>query len=89
MSVALAALIRVGPVAEPYLLLGVFGLALVGAGYWAWLTWVELAVIRAVCPWCVISAVLVTAVFALATGEVVRRLARPPRPAQDPGGGRH
>jgi uncharacterized membrane protein len=44
----------------------VFGLALTGTLYSAYLTYLELAVIHAVCPYCVISALLVTALLVLA-----------------------
>lgn len=39
-----------------------------GAGvvFSAWLTYLELFVIHAVCQWCVVSAVIVTVIFALA-----------------------
>jgi uncharacterized membrane protein len=45
--------------------LGVFGVTLVGTLYSAYLTYVEVAILRAICPYCVISAVLVTALFVL------------------------
>jgi uncharacterized membrane protein len=37
----------------------------VGLLFSAWLTYLELAVIRAICIWCVVSAILVTAIFTL------------------------
>ena len=42
-----------------------FGLALIGFGYSVYLTWLELFVIDAICQWCVVSAVLMTALFAI------------------------
>lgn len=48
-----------------------FGLALTGTLYSAYLTYLEVAVIRAICPWCVTSAALVTALCVLAAWEVV------------------
>jgi uncharacterized membrane protein len=51
--------------------LGVFGLALAGTLYSAYLTYLELFVIGAVCPWCVASAVLVTAICGLAAWDLV------------------
>lgn len=42
----------------------VFGLALAGFLYSAFLTYVELFVILAVCPWCVASALLMTGILA-------------------------
>lgn len=43
--------------------LAVFGIALIGTLYSAYLTYIEVAVLRAVCPYCVISAVAMTAIF--------------------------
>lgn len=37
-----------------------------GVLFSAWLTYLELFVIHAVCQWCVVSAVIVTAIFVLA-----------------------
>lgn len=45
--------------------LGVFGIALIGTLYSAYLTYIEVAVLRAVCPYCVISAVAMTAIFVI------------------------
>ena len=47
-------------------------LSLVGFGYSAYLTWVELARIDAVCQWCVASAVLMTALAVLTTARWLR-----------------
>lgn len=60
---------------ETYSRLAVFGLALTGTLYSAYLTYVELFVLRAVCPYCVASAVLITAIFILA---VIRFWRAPP-----------
>lgn len=43
--------------------LGVFGLGLAGTLYSAYLTYIELFVLRAVCPFCVLSAVAITVIF--------------------------
>jgi uncharacterized membrane protein len=51
-------------------LLTLFGLALAGTLYSAYLTYLELFVIGAICPWCVASAVLVTVIGALAGWEL-------------------
>ncbi len=53
--------------------LAVFGLALTGTLYSAYLTYVELFVIYAVCPYCVVSAVLITGILVLAVVRMVRR----------------
>lgn len=50
---------------------GRFTLALAGTLYSAYLTYLELFVIGAVCPWCVVSAGLVTALCALAARDVL------------------
>lgn len=49
-----------------------------GVLFSAYLTWLELAVIHAICTYCVISAVIVTAMFVLAVIEW--RAMRAPRP---------
>lgn len=63
-----------------WVLLTIFGLALAGTLYSAYLTYLELFVIHAICPWCVTSAVLITALCALAGWELLaleRREAQP------------
>lgn len=48
-----------------------WGLALAGAGYAAYLTYVEVAVLKAICVWCVVSAVILTATLLIATVHVL------------------
>ena len=72
---ALLALEDRAGVLETYGPLAVFGLALTGTLYSAYLTYVELFVLRAMCPYCVASAVLITAIFILA---VIRFWRAPP-----------
>jgi uncharacterized membrane protein len=43
------------------------GVALTGFGFSAWLTYVEVAKLEAVCPWCVASAVCMTVLAVLTT----------------------
>jgi uncharacterized membrane protein len=62
--VALAAELR-WPQAAWTLRLAVFGMALAGALYSAYLTYIELAVIYAVCPFCVVSAVCMVGILIL------------------------
>ena len=50
----------------------VFGLSLAGVLFSAYLTYVELYVIHAVCPFCVVSAILITIVFILAIIRLIR-----------------
>jgi uncharacterized membrane protein len=53
-----------------------WGVALAGASYSAYLTYVEVAVIDAVCVWCLVSASILAASFVLSTFAVLRE---PPR----------
>lgn len=53
--------------------LGTFSLALAGTLYSAWLTYIEFFVLRALCPWCIASALLVTGIFLLSLGELPGR----------------
>ncbi|RME86896.1 MAG: vitamin K epoxide reductase family protein, partial [Anaerolineae bacterium] len=50
----------------------IFGISLVGVLYSAYLTYLEAAVIHAWCPYCVLSALAITLIFALS----ITRLAR-------------
>ena len=59
LGLALAALQATGPGRRRLLALG-FALPLGGVGFSAYLTYLELYVIEAICVWCVISAVLIT-----------------------------
>lgn len=45
--------------------IGGFALASIGLGYSLYLTYLELFVIEAICPWCVASALLMCALFAV------------------------
>ncbi|MBI2846361.1 MAG: vitamin K epoxide reductase family protein [Chloroflexi bacterium] len=45
--------------------LAIFTISLAGMLYSAYLTYIELFVLRAICPWCVTTAVLITAILAL------------------------
>jgi uncharacterized membrane protein len=46
--------------------------ALAGLGFSAWLTYVEIAEIRAICQWCVASAVVMTLLAAIAVARLLR-----------------
>ena len=50
---------------SPYVALAIFGISLVGVLYSAYLTYIELYVIYAVCRWCVASAIIMGALFVL------------------------
>jgi uncharacterized membrane protein len=47
-------------------------LSLAGFGFSAWLTWVEVAELEAVCSWCVASAACMTALAGLSVARVLR-----------------
>jgi uncharacterized membrane protein len=73
--VSMAALLMLEPrlpALQDYGPLAVFGLALTGTLYSAYLTYVELFVIHAVCPYCVTSALLISGVLVLAVVRLVR-----------------
>ena len=57
-----------------YIPLANFGLALTGTLYSAYLTYVELFVIKAVCPYCVASAVIITTLLILSVLRLLRNL---------------
>jgi len=72
---AILALLVVEPrsaLLQDYAPLAIFGLALTGTLYSAYLTYVELFVIHAICPYCVTSAVLITGLLILAVVRLVR-----------------
>ena len=48
---------------EPFVSILLVAEAAIGVVFSAWLTYLELAVIHAICIWCVTSAVVVTAIF--------------------------
>jgi uncharacterized membrane protein len=54
-----------------------FGFALVGFGYSVYLTYLELFKIEAICQWCVVSAVSMTALFCLNAIRMVGYVGRP------------
>jgi uncharacterized membrane protein len=56
---------------EPGALVAAF-LSLVGFGFSAWLTYVELVKIDAICQWCVASAVVMTALALVSVARVLR-----------------
>lgn len=47
------------------------GMSFVGVAFSAWLTYLELFVIDAICKYCVTSAVIVTAIFVVSIAELV------------------
>lgn len=55
-----------------------FGLGLIGFGYTVYLTWLELFVIDAICQWCIVSALLMVALFAVNVARMLRYVGTPP-----------
>ncbi len=50
----------------------VFGLSLVGVLYSAYLTYVEIAILHAICPYCVVSAILLVALLGISVVRLLR-----------------
>ena len=68
------------------------GLALSGAGFSGWLTYVEVAKLDAICAWCVVSAICMALLAVLTVvrylrppGSRDRDAGRPRRPSASPG----
>jgi uncharacterized membrane protein len=54
--------------------LGIFGIGLGGVAFTAYLTYLEIYVIKAICPFCVASAILITLIFILAITRLAKQL---------------
>lgn len=52
--------------------LAVFGISLVGVIYSIYLTYIEVIVLKAICPYCVLSAIILVILFLLSTVRVTR-----------------
>jgi uncharacterized membrane protein len=61
---------RLPEVWDAYIPLAVFGISLIGVLYSAYLTYLEIYVIYAICRWCVSSAVIITAIFLLSLPDL-------------------
>jgi uncharacterized membrane protein len=53
--------------------LAIFGLSLSGVLFTAYLTWLEVAVIHAICPFCVATAVIISLILILAIIRLVKQ----------------
>ena len=51
----------------------VFGMALTGFIFTAWLIYVEVAIIKALCPFCITSQVAMTIIFIIAVTRLIRQ----------------
>lgn len=50
----------------------IFGMSLTGFLFTIWLVYVELAILKAICPFCVTSQVAMTAIFIIAVTRLIR-----------------
>jgi uncharacterized membrane protein len=55
---------------DEYIPLAIFGISLIGVLYSAYLTYLELFVIYAICRWCVSSAIIMTLIFILSLPDL-------------------
>jgi uncharacterized membrane protein len=55
---------------DDYIPLAIFGVSLIGVLYSAYLTYLELFVIYAMCRWCLTSAIIITAIFLLSLPDL-------------------
>jgi len=62
---------------SPWISPALLALAAIGFLFSAYLTYLELFVIHAICRWCVVSAVLMTAIFVIAAAAFVRERTAP------------
>jgi uncharacterized membrane protein len=53
--------------------LAIFGISLAGVAFSVYLTWLEIYVIHAICPFCVASAVIITLIFILALIRLIKQ----------------
>ena len=62
-------------IAKEYGPLAIFGISLGGVAFTAYLTYLEIYVIHALCPFCVASAIIITFIFILAIIRLVKQTA--------------
>ncbi len=55
--------------------LAIFGISLAGVAFTAYLTWLEIYVIHAICPFCVAAAVIIALIFILAIIRLIKQTA--------------
>jgi len=55
--------------------LAIFGISLAGVAFTAYLTWLEIYVIHAICPFCVASAVIIALILILAVIRLIKQTA--------------
>ena len=62
---------RSRPAYAEYARLAAFGVTLIGTIYSGWLTYVEVAILRAICPFCVISAIIISLLFLISVHRML------------------
>ena len=62
-------------IAAEYGPLAIFGISLGGVAFTVYLTWLEIYVIHAICPFCVASAVIIAMIFILAIFRLFTQIA--------------
>jgi uncharacterized membrane protein len=72
-SLVLAALLWIREPSDDRRMIAFWGLSLSGAGYAAYLTYVELAILHAICVWCVTSATILVTSLALSSMAILRQ----------------
>jgi uncharacterized membrane protein len=75
--IAVIALEKWLPAQKEVLRLAFFGFTLTGTIYSIYLTYVEIAILEAICPYCVISAVLMVVLFGISISRLTELLAGP------------
>lgn len=55
--------------------LAIFGISLAGVAFMSYLTWLEIYVIHAICPFCVAAAVIIALIFILAIIRLIKQTA--------------
>jgi uncharacterized membrane protein len=54
--------------------LAIFGISLAGVAFTGYLTWLEIYVIHAICPFCVAAAVIIALIFILALIRLIKQI---------------
>ncbi len=60
------------PSGKEFANLALFGLTLAGTGYSGYLTYLEFAIIKAICPFCLLSAIVMGLLFIIATTRLFK-----------------
>lgn len=69
--IALFLLERSHPANAEYSRLAAFGVTLIGTIYSGWLTYVEVSILHAICPFCVASAIIISLLFLISVHRML------------------